>query len=138
MNEVLNPGVVRIRVGRLALCVQRASLATEAAPHFFMLKGGFAITKSARAPANLSSSSESPSLTSLVMPWMARFIRQMRQVAWLFSWPRIAIFCGLPPCALTNSADWTNRPPDPHAGSSTRPSNGSSISTSNRVTEAGV
>ena len=54
-----------------------------------------------------------PSLTSLVSPWIARFIRRSARSPSLFSWPGIEICCGRPPCAFTNSADRTNRPPEP-------------------------
>ena len=77
-------------------------------------------------------------LAFCVVVHLATIILAIRQVAWLFSWPSSEICRARPPCASTNSADWTKRPPEPQAGSSTRPSNGSSISTSNRVTERGV
>ena len=46
------------------------------------------------------------------------------------SWPYTEMSLRLPPWAFTNSADCTNMPPEPHAGSNTRPWYGSSISTS--------
>ncbi|OQB97343.1 MAG: hypothetical protein BWX86_00399 [Verrucomicrobia bacterium ADurb.Bin122] len=102
---------------------QRGSPSSRPSHHSLMLKGGLAITKSARRSGCWSLRKESagclPKLKS--MPRMAMFIAARRQVVGLLSWPYTEIAPSLPPWASMKASLCTKKPPEPMAGSYTLP-----------------
>src|SRR5690606_13859324 len=103
---------------------QRASSCSISTPQSLWLKGGLARMKSA-FKSGWASFKKEPSefhTTNLeLILRMARFILESFQVVWLLSCPYTVMSFIFPLCSVTNFSLITNIPPEPQAGSYTRP-----------------